>query len=640
MNEISKPIFNTGNTIGDKWLIIEQIGKGGMGEVYHAHQLNLKRDVAIKIISEETLQDFENDPDEVQIAFGRFQREVQTMAQVRHRNVLQVFDYGTTTVQIAGEELSVGYIVMEYVPGNSLRFTMSEEGFDEESDLLQTWLEDYFLPVLDGVEAIHNHGIVHRDIKPENILMDGEVPKIADFGLARSHRMKAVSNSWEVKGTMTYMSPEQFSDFRKAGPETDIYALGKILYEAITGKIDPKAIPFKSGKLDSPDNPFLKSIDQIIQKATAEEREKRFKSVEDFRRAIFDALNEISEADSVLKELQQTTSRLRQPIGIWTGITVAILAVAAMGLWHLLGNPGISDLPSKTEQIVSEPLVQDADLDALDSFHDDPVNHPITIRGKDGMPMVLISNRGNTATKTTDGKQSTDTPQRPFYLDKTMVANHQFTEFLNDVRDTLNIVTGVIKGRGEIWFYLGTGTEDYEQIIFEHDRFHVREPESAARPVVRVTYYGARAYARHYGKRMVTEKEWRVAQGQVGTKTDRINVYPDNIQKETDHHSKMMQERMETIPSEEQKTDTIKTGSLTPKDTVPTVNVVPYIREWVRQANNNGMIDDHETDAKKPGFYPSRVIDPRVATNDSQPSLRYPWEGFPDVGFRTAMDLL
>ena len=76
--------------------------------------------------------------------------------------------------------------------------------------------------------------------------MDGEIPKIADFGLARSVRMRAISNSWDVKGTMNYMAPEQFMDFRKVGPQADIYALGKILYEAVDGKIGPKTIPLKT----------------------------------------------------------------------------------------------------------------------------------------------------------------------------------------------------------------------------------------------------------------------------------------------------------------------------------------------------------------------------------------------------------
>ena len=124
-------------------------------------------------------------------AIGRFQREVQAMAQVRHPNVLQIFDYGSLQARRGKHITAVEYISMEYIAGETLRFTMSEEGLEDEEQLLADWLRRYFIPVLKGVEAIHTHGIVHRDLKPENVLMDDETPKIADFGLARSIKMRA-----------------------------------------------------------------------------------------------------------------------------------------------------------------------------------------------------------------------------------------------------------------------------------------------------------------------------------------------------------------------------------------------------------------------------------------------------------------
>jgi hypothetical protein len=102
-------IFDTGSIIDGKWVLIERIGKGGMGEVHRAHQLNLKRDVAIKLISKEFLLDVEDNPEEVETLRARFQREVQVMAQVRHPNVLQIFDYGSVIPQ-PGAPLSLGSI--------------------------------------------------------------------------------------------------------------------------------------------------------------------------------------------------------------------------------------------------------------------------------------------------------------------------------------------------------------------------------------------------------------------------------------------------------------------------------------------------------------------------------------------------
>ncbi len=201
MKKSQNATFEPGKVLDHKWIIIELIGKGAMGEVYRAHQTNLKRDVAIKIISDDVMGEIDDDPDEMDVAFGRFHREVQTMAQVRHPNILTIFDYGEIE-EITGSETSrIAYIVMEYIPGDSLRFTLSEDGLDDIPDVYGKWIRDYFMPIMDGVEILHNHKIVHRDLKPENVFMDGVIPKIADSGLARSVHMKAVTTSIEMLGS-------------------------------------------------------------------------------------------------------------------------------------------------------------------------------------------------------------------------------------------------------------------------------------------------------------------------------------------------------------------------------------------------------------------------------------------------------
>ncbi len=325
-----------GTIIDNKWNILETIGKGAMGEVYRAHQINLKRDVAIKTISQEMLEELDDDPEEMEIAFKRFQREVQTMAQVRHPNILNIFDYGIHSEPNTSKEKisrSIEYIVMEYIPGNTLRFTMSDDGLDDDPELYEQWLEAYFLLILDGVEAMHNHNIFHRDLKPENIFMDGEIPKIADFGLARSHNLKAVSNSMETKGTLTYMAPEQFSDFRKADLTADIYALGKMLYEGIDGKLDKKTLPMKMVSLQKYKNidiPFLKAMDAIIQKATSENKNNRYQSVSELRLQLKDALTLSKVAKKNQDNLQTRTAEFVQEYSKW--IWVGIVIVSTFGV--------------------------------------------------------------------------------------------------------------------------------------------------------------------------------------------------------------------------------------------------------------------------------------------------------------------
>ncbi|RLB80181.1 MAG: serine/threonine protein kinase, partial [Deltaproteobacteria bacterium] len=224
MNNNLKNSLQVGQVIDDKWVVLEFIARGGMGEVYRAHQLNLKRDVVIKVISSEWLETCVDNEEELETGLQRFRNEVQAMAQVRHPNIVQIYDYGSLQVRKADEAVQLEYIVMEYIPGNTLRATMSEEGFYPEEDLTADWLSNYFFPVLEGVQALHDLGIVHRDLKPENIFMDANTPKIADFGLARSCLLKSVTQSMDVKGTPPYMSPEHFFNFRMADQQADVYS--------------------------------------------------------------------------------------------------------------------------------------------------------------------------------------------------------------------------------------------------------------------------------------------------------------------------------------------------------------------------------------------------------------------------------
>jgi len=171
MNNTTNTTLEVGTVLNEKWVILEFIARGGMGEVYRAHQINLKRDVAIKVISREWLESCYDNDQERETGLGRFRREVQAMAQLRHPNVVQIFDYGSVLVKQENlQENAVEFIAMEYVPGGILRDTMSEEGFFPEEDLTKEWLRNQFLPTLKGIQALHEQEIIHRDLKPENIL--------------------------------------------------------------------------------------------------------------------------------------------------------------------------------------------------------------------------------------------------------------------------------------------------------------------------------------------------------------------------------------------------------------------------------------------------------------------------------------
>jgi serine/threonine-protein kinase len=339
MKTTKSKFLEVGTVLDGKWAILEFIGKGGMGEVYRAHQLNLKRDVAIKVVSQQWLQSLDGDEAEIENVLQRFRREVQAMAQIRHANILQVHDYGTAAVQKEEEEFVVEYIVMEYIPGATIRFTMSDDGFYPEEDTVKRWLLDYFLPVLDGVQAMHEGGIIHRDLKPENVLMDGETPKIADFGLARSSNVKPMTRSVDMMGSPLYMSPEHFLDFRKADQRADIYSLGKMLFEAVNGKITPETIPFKAASLATQHNPFFKQLDRIIQHATAEDKEERLGSALEFRNdllAVIEPSKAIAAPDD--SRFLGHFSAFGRGKWLWSGVAIATILAAsilALGLGHL-----------------------------------------------------------------------------------------------------------------------------------------------------------------------------------------------------------------------------------------------------------------------------------------------------------------
>lgn len=571
--------WSTGTIIDGKWVLIERIGQGGMGEVYRAHQLNLKRDVAIKLISDQFLQNMEDNPEEAATAIGRFQREVQAMAQVRHPNVLQIFDYGSLQTSHREHTIPVEYISMEYIAGETLRFTMSEEGLEDEEQMLSDWLRRYFIPVLNGVEAIHAHGIVHRDLKPENVLMDGDTPKIADFGLARSIKMRAVSNSWDVKGTWPYMAPEQFADFRRAGFAADIYALGKILFEAVAGKMDPKQLPFKSAALDDPQTPQLKALDAVIRRATTENQQQRFQSVAELRRDIQHILD--AQAEGAARQETPAQAPAHSP-WIWAGMVLCVLLVGGMALYHLLGSTR-----DKAEVFVS-PAIESKQRPKKDPGPAELLPSRVSA---DGRTMTLIQ---------------ADRVADKFYSDPSLVTFHHYVEFLNEVADDLTVEQELVRRKDSILIYLGDGSAPEDQIIHQNGRFRLRNAEWAAKPVVRVTWLGARAYAHFYGKRLPTFDEWKLLQKKFAdTRKAEHSTPASPADGGYNAHVEMMKAFNSDI------------HELPAKDRQVT-------KEWLS--------------IKADGGASSRVGTWTDGGEVQTPVLRYPWEGFSDVGFRTVMD--
>lgn len=241
--------------------IQELLGKGGMGAVYKARQPGLDRVVAVKILPSE----ISHDPKFIE----RFQREARALAKLNHPHIVTVYDFGQTS--------GLCYIVMEFVDGANLRQVIRKQTLTAAEALT-------IVPqICEALQFAHDEGVVHRDIKPENVLIDkrGGV-KIADFGLAKllgpegsDHSLTATQ---QVMGTLRYMAPEQMQGARAVDHRADIYSLGVVFYELLTGELPMGkfAPPSKKVEIDV-------RLDEVVLRALEQEPEQRYQHASDVK---------------------------------------------------------------------------------------------------------------------------------------------------------------------------------------------------------------------------------------------------------------------------------------------------------------------------------------------------------------------
>lgn len=254
--------------IAERYELLELIGQGGMADVYLAKDIILSRTIAIKILRTSLARD--------PIYVTRFQREASAAAALSHKNIVEIYD--------VGEDEDKYYIVMEYVPGTTLKELILKRGalhYVEAIDIMKQ--------VVSGIAKAHQLGIVHRDLKPQNILVtDSGVAKIADFGIASMQSLAQVTQTDVIMGSLHYLAPE-LARGEKATVQSDIYALGIVFYELLRGEVpfngeSPVNIALKHMQEDLPSllefNPSIpQSVENIIIKATAKNLNDRYHSV-------------------------------------------------------------------------------------------------------------------------------------------------------------------------------------------------------------------------------------------------------------------------------------------------------------------------------------------------------------------------
>lgn len=259
-----------GTMLGNRYELLEKIGEGGMALVYKAKCHLLNRYVAVKILKEQYSDDKE--------FVGKFKREATAAASLSDNNIVNIYDVGT--------QGDINYIVMEYVKGKTLKEIIREEGRVSTSKSV-----DYAIQIAKALECAHKNNIIHRDIKPHNILVTEEgLIKVTDFGIAKASNSVTITNSSKIMGSAHYFSPEQargsFVDVR-----TDIYSLGIVIYEMVTGRVPYDAESPVSVALKHIQEPVVpprqingnipESLNKLILKAVEKEPIKRYQTIKD-----------------------------------------------------------------------------------------------------------------------------------------------------------------------------------------------------------------------------------------------------------------------------------------------------------------------------------------------------------------------
>ncbi|HEY7681661.1 MAG TPA: protein kinase, partial [Gemmatimonadales bacterium] len=317
-------------SLADRYRIERELGRGGMATVYLAHDLRHDRPVALKVLHPELAQ---------LLGPERFLREIRLSARLQHPHILVVHDSGDADGQF--------WFTMPYVEGETLRSRLLREQQLPVDDALRITRE-----VADALHYAHQHGVIHRDIKPENILLSGPHAVVADFGIARALAPESderLTESGFSLGTPQYMSPEQALAERDLGPRTDIYSLGCVLYEMLTGEPPytgptPQAVIAK--RLSEP-VPHLRTgrevppaLERAVTRALARLPADRFGTAAEFAAAIQPA--RLAESVSTRDTLSKT--RLRLPAAI--GIALVLLALGGYAAFRWMKPTGVAPLAS------------------------------------------------------------------------------------------------------------------------------------------------------------------------------------------------------------------------------------------------------------------------------------------------------
>jgi len=329
-----------GERIADRYELEEVVGHGGMSTVYKAHDSLLERNVALKVLH----QQYNEDEDFVE----RFKHEARSVAQLQHPNIVTVID--------RGEEDGRQYIVFEFIDGENLKELVVRKGRLDVREALEI-----ALAIAQGLAFAHENGLIHRDVKPQNVLLNGDGrAKVTDFGIARSLDVEhGVTQTGTILGTSNYIAPEQATG-QPVDAHTDVYSLGIVLYEMITGELPFPGESFVAIAMKHIQQPSPNVLDvrgdvplrvaSMVDRALEKDPEHRFPTMGAFAAEIEASLAELDHGeDGAVTMVVPAAQRLRpqkhrkpvSPLPLLIGLLGALaIAAVVIGLLTLRGGGG------------------------------------------------------------------------------------------------------------------------------------------------------------------------------------------------------------------------------------------------------------------------------------------------------------
>jgi serine/threonine protein kinase/tetratricopeptide (TPR) repeat protein len=324
--------LSTGTTFAGRYQIIEELGKGGMGKVYRVLDKKLNEEVALKLIRPEVASDKQT--------IERFSNELKLARKIAHRNVGKMYELM--------EDEGTRFITMEYVPGENLKNTIRRIGQLPVAKSIAIAKQ-----ICEGLAEAHRLGVVHRDLKPSNIILDSEGnSRIMDFGIARSLSGEGITGTGVMIGTPEYMSPEQVEG-KEVDQRSDIYSLGIILYEMVTGRVPfegdtPLSIAHKQ-RYEVPQPPeelnaqIPEHLSGLILRCLEKDKEKRFQSAADVYSELSGIEKGIPAAESIVPKRKPFTSKeITVTFGLKKALLPALgllfLIMAAVIIWQILSK--------------------------------------------------------------------------------------------------------------------------------------------------------------------------------------------------------------------------------------------------------------------------------------------------------------